>query len=184
MRSANKHFLNEALQWAFVGLSLFLGIYFFDDIKAFVLEDVGQTPGPTESRAKVESKPRLGFSGQVRLKADPRGHFIFEGKVDGRPVTFVADTGASTIALTYEDARRVGLFPQNLDFSVRVSTANGMARVAPVVLSSVRVGSIKLRDVPAVVAEEGAQKINLLGMSFLGRLESFNMSGNELVLIE
>ena len=77
----------------------------------------------------------------MRLKADRRGHFVFTGKVDGRPVTFMADTGASIVALTYEDARRAGLSPGRLDFNARVSTANGIAKVAPVVVSRVRVAA-------------------------------------------
>ena len=116
--------------------------------------------------------------------ADRRGHFACTGDVDGRPVTFMADTGASIIARTYEDARRAGLSPASLDFSARVSTANGIAKVAPVVLSRVRVGTMTLRDVRAAVAEKGALDVNLLGMSFLGRLASFNLRGDELILLQ
>jgi aspartyl protease family protein len=94
----------------------------------------------------------------------------------------MADTGASMVALTYEDAKRVGLSPHSLDFSARVETANGIAHVAPVTLGRVRVGDITIRNVPAAVAEKGALATNLLGMSFLGRLESFHIQGDELVL--
>lgn len=184
MRSANKHLLQEAAQWTLVGATLFLGVYFFDDLKN-LLDSTGRELRLTFAAApspQAENEP--GFSGEVRLKADRRGHFVFTGKVDGRPVTFMADTGASIVALTYEDARRAGLSPGRLDFNARVSTANGIAKVAPVVLSRVRVGSITVRNVQAAVAEEGALDVNLLGMSFLGRLESFNMRGNELILIQ
>ncbi|BAQ17959.1 retropepsin-like aspartic protease family protein [Methyloceanibacter caenitepidi] len=182
MRSANKNLLQEAAQWLLAGAALFLGIYFFDDIKTLVVTSDDEMPSMFASRSDPGETADRGFSGVVRLKADRRGHFVFPGKVDGRTVTFMADTGASIVALTYEDARRAGLSPANLDFSARVSTANGVARVAPVTLSRVRVGSITLRNVPAAVAEKGALDVNLLGMSFLGRLESFNLSGDELVL--
>lgn len=182
MRSANKHLLQEAAQWILVGAGLFFGIYFFEDIKALVVPADGEMPSLLASKSEPEKNTDPGFSGVVRLKADRRGHFVFTGKVDGRPVTFMADTGASIVALTYEDARRAGLSPSSLDFNARVSTANGIARVAPVTLSRVRVGSITLRDVRAAVAEKGALEVNLLGMSFLGRLDSFNLSGGELVL--
>ncbi|MDJ0512166.1 MAG: TIGR02281 family clan AA aspartic protease [Methyloceanibacter sp.] len=182
MRSANKHLLQEAAQWTLVGAALFAGVFFFEDIRAFVLSTGDKAPRALTAQSKTGEKDKPGFSGVVRLKADRRGHFIFTGKVDGRPVTFMADTGASMIALTYEDARRAGLSPHSLDFSARVSTANGIAKVAPVILSRVRVGSITLRNVRAAVAEKGALDINLLGMSFLGRLDSFNMRGDELVL--
>lgn len=188
MRSANKHLLQEAAQWTLVGAAVFAGIFFFDDIRALVLPAGDKAPVARKAQSENTAQPETeetdkpGFSGEVRLKADRRGHFIFTGKVDGRPMTFMADTGASMVALTYEDARRAGLSPQSLDFSARVSTANGIARVAPVVLSRVRVGSITLRNVQAAVAEKGALHINLLGMSFLGRLDSFNLRGDELVL--
>ncbi|MEM8573170.1 MAG: TIGR02281 family clan AA aspartic protease [Pseudomonadota bacterium] len=182
MRSANKHLLQEAAQWTLVGAALFVGVFYFEEIGALVQSAGDKAPLAITAQPEPKEKDKQSFSGEVRLKADRRGHFIFTGKVDGRPVTFMADTGASIIALTYEDARRAGLSPQSLDFSARVSTANGIAKVAPVTLSRVRVGSITLRNVRAAVAEKGALDVNLLGMSFLGRLESFNMRSDELVL--
>ena len=137
MRSANKHLLQETAQWALVGAALFAGIYFFDDIKNLAVPANGEKPFALSTQAKPETKSEAktepGFSGEVRLKADRRGHFVFTGKVDGRPLTFMADTGASIVALTYEDAKRAGLSPRNLNFNARVSTANGIAKVAPVV---------------------------------------------------
>lgn len=184
MRSANRHLLQEAAQWILVGAALFVCVYFFNDIKSFIVPSEGETPLIFASQSRPEPTAKPGFSGEVRLKADRRGHFVFTGDVDGRPLTFMADTGASIIALTYEDARRAGLSPATLDFSARVATANGTARVAPVVLSRVRVGSITLHNVQAAIAEKGALDVNLLGMSFLGRLDSFNLRGDELILIQ
>lgn len=169
--------------WGAAALAVFAVIYFFDDLKAAIEPHAGRLPSIAEVTGREEN-PSTGFSGEVRLKADGRGHFIFEGAVDDRSVTFMADTGASMVALTYEDARRVGLSPHSLDFTARVSTANGIAHVAPVMLDRVRVGDITIRNVPAAVAEEGALATNLLGMSFLRRLESFQIQGNELVLIQ
>jgi aspartyl protease family protein len=107
---------------------------------------------------------------------------VFDADVNGRKATFMADTGATLVVLTYEDAARVGLSPHSLDFSGLAQTANGVARVAPVTLDRMRVEDITVRDIPAVVAEKGALTTNLLGMSFLGRLKSFQMQGSELVL--
>ncbi|MGI8724969.1 MAG: retropepsin-like aspartic protease family protein [Methyloceanibacter sp.] len=104
--------------------------------------------------------------------------------INERPVTLMADTGATVVVLTYEDAAKVGLSPQSLDFSARVQTANGISRVAPVTLERLRVGDITLRDVPAAVAERGALATNLLGMSFLARLTRFELSGRELILVQ
>jgi aspartyl protease family protein len=88
------------------------------------------------------------------------------------------------VFLTYEDAERLGLSPQRLDFYGAVETANGVTRVAPVRLDRVRVDDITVRDVPAAIAEKGALATNLLGMSFLGRLKSFQMQGRELILVQ
>lgn len=172
MRSTTKHMLREALLWGAAALAVFAIVYFFDDLRAAIAPHTERVPSFADITGPDEAKS-TGFSGEVRLKGDRRGHFVFEGAVNDRPLTFMADTGASIVALTYEDAKRVGLSPHSLDFSARVSTANGIARVAPVMLDRVRVGDITIRDVPAAVAEEGALGTNLLGMTFLGRLTVF-----------
>ena len=182
MSSAAKHMLHEALLWGAVAVTGFAFYYFFDDIKATL------GPGTENARplaASEESQPQSpGFAREVRLKADPRGHFIFEAIINDRPASFMADTGATLVVLTYEDAARLGLSPHSLDFTGLAQTANGTARVAPVTLDRVRVDDITVRDVPAVVAEKGALATNLLGMSFLSRLKSFQMQGSELILVQ
>lgn len=186
MSSAAKHALHEALLWGAVALAGFALFYFFDDLRTAFGPGAGNLPSIAELRPERPAEDRAsaaGFSRDVRLKADPRGHFIFEAAINERPLTFMADTGATLVVLTYEDAARLGLSPQSLDFSARVETANGFSHVAPVTLDRVRVEDITIRDVPAVVAERGALATNLLGMSFLGRLKSFQMQGSELVLV-
>jgi aspartyl protease family protein len=182
MSSATKHVLREALLWGAVaagGLALF---YFFDDIRSAL--DPAQTIRPSiAARQEGATKPGS-FAGEVRLKADPRGHFVFDAAINDRPATFMADTGATLVVLTYEDAARVGLSPHSLDFSGLAQTANGVSRVAPVMLDRVRVDDITVRDVPAAVAEKGALSTNLLGMSFLSRLKSFQLRGSELILVQ
>ena len=138
---------------------------------------------PIVARQESATKPPS-FAREVRLKADPRGHFIFDAAINDRPASFMADTGATLVVLTYEDAARVGLSPHSLDFSGYAQTANGVSRVAPVMLDRVRIDDIVVRNVPAAVAEKGALDTNLLGMSFLGRLKSFQMQGRELVLVQ
>jgi aspartyl protease family protein len=171
--------LHEAMLWGAAALAVLAAIYFFDDIRTAFGPQAEELPSIAEI---TEKKRTPGFSGEARLKADRSGHFVFEGSVNDRSVTFMADTGATMVALTYESAKRVGLSPHTLDFSARVSTANGVARVAPVVLDRVRVKDITLRNVPAAVAQKGALATNLLGMSFLSRLGSFQIQNGELVL--
>ena len=183
MSSAAKHVLREAFVWGAVALAGFALFYFFDDLKHAFGPGAGSAPSIAE-RAEGNGANSAGFGGEVRLKADQRGHFVFGAAINDRPATFMADTGATLVVLTYEDAARLGLSPQGLDFSGRVETANGVSRVAPITLDRVRVEDITVRDVPAVVAEKGALATNLLGMSFLGRLKSFQMQGSELILVQ
>lgn len=120
--------------------------------------------------------------GREEIERHRNGHYFAEATIDGRDIDVLVDTGASSIALTYEDAERLGLSPARLDYNIRTQTANGEARAARVVLSRVAVGSVMLRDVNATVAEKGRLGITLLGMSFLGRLSSFSVEGDRLVL--
>jgi len=180
MSSAGKHVLHEALVWGAVALLGATLLYYFDDIRT-ALGPGADRAHPVAARHEIKSPA---FGGEVRLKADARGHFVLEAAVNDRPATFMADTGATLVVLTYEDAARLGLSPHSLDFSGLAETANGVSRVAPVTLDRVRVEDITVRDVPAVVAERGALATNLLGMSFLARLKSFQMQGSELILVQ
>jgi aspartyl protease family protein len=182
MSSASKHVLHEAALWGAVALTGFGLFYFFDDIRAALGPGAETAPSPG---ARHESAPQSqSFAREVRLRADPQGHFILDAAINDRPASFMADTGATLVVLTYEDAARLGLSPHSLDFSGLAQTANGVSRVAPVMLDRVRVDDILVRDVPAAVAEKGALDTNLLGMSFLSRLKSFQMQGHELVLVQ
>jgi aspartyl protease family protein len=175
MSSASKHVLHEAALWGAAALAGFGLFYFFDDIRA-ALAPAADTAAAIVSRQESATEPPS-FAREVRLKADPRGHFILDAAINDRPASFMADTGATIVVLTYEDAARLGLSPQSLDFSGFAQTANGVSRVAPVMLDLVR-------DVAAAVAEKGALDTSLLGMSFLSRLKSFQMQGHELVLVQ
>jgi len=123
-----------------------------------------------------------GNSRSVVISRDGRGHFQVEGRVDGRQLDFMVDTGASVIALTESDAARLGIHPSHTEFSAQVRTANGTVRAAPVNLDMVEVGDIVVRDVPAVVLPDEALSGNLLGLSFLSRLRRFEYAEGKLVL--
>jgi aspartyl protease family protein len=172
--------LQEALLWGAAAVLAFGLYYFFDDIRASFGPGADTAPSHPPAQ-QSESKP-AGFAREVRLKADPRGHFILDASVNDRQATFMADTGATLVVLTYDDAARLGLSPHSLDYTGLAQTANGVSRVAPVLLDRVRVDDITVRNVQAAVAEKGALDTNLLGMSFLGRLKSFQVQGRELIL--
>lgn len=130
----------------------------------------------------VSAPPEANYGGNVRIAADRGGHYRTEIRVNGRPVNALVDTGASLVVLRYEDARSLGLVYGSDRFDVPVQTANGTGHVRRVKLSSVRLGTIQLDDVEALVAEEGMLGTNLLGMSFLKRLSRYEVRNNTLIL--
>lgn len=109
-------------------------------------------------------------AGVVTLTADSRGHFVTTGAVNGIPVRFMVDTGASLVALSRSEAKRLGV---NYLAGTRslTHTANGLLPVYRVKLDSVRVGDITVTNVDAVVLDGDALPVALLGMSFLNRME-------------
>lgn len=106
----------------------------------------------------------------VSLNADGRGHFATSGTINGRSIHFLVDTGASSIAISTQEADRLGVDYRNGQRG-RVSTANGTAAAYRVLFNNVRVGGISLNMVPGLVVEGGGLPIALLGMSFLNQLD-------------
>ena len=133
---------------------------------------------------KSELAPRAAETGPavntLVYPANEQGHIILDAAVDGASVRFLVDTGASLVTLTPADAEAAGVTPRELVFNHRVSTANGSARMAPVTLREVRIGQLSIHDVPASVLEN--LNISLLGMSFLSRLQSYEMRDGKLTI--
>jgi aspartyl protease family protein len=113
-------------------------------------------------------------------RAGPNGHFVLAAEVNGAPVRFLVDTGASLVFLTPDDARAAGLAPRDLDYTARVATGNGAVRAAPVILREVRIDDLSLADVRAAVLDNLGQSV--LGMSFLGRLKGFEIREGSLTI--
>ncbi|MCL4766277.1 MAG: TIGR02281 family clan AA aspartic protease [Hyphomicrobiaceae bacterium] len=177
--------LSEAARWLLVSAMMLGSIVWFDELKAGAsyalglrLDTLPVQPAPIETAADRTSP------GTVELSAGARGHFTAAAFVNGRPIQVLVDTGASMVALSYEDAERAGVFVRPGDFTGRVRTANGIARVAPVVLDSVSIGDITLYDIDAAVSEPGQLGTTLLGMTFIGRLSRAEMRGGVLILQE
>jgi len=118
----------------------------------------------------------------TELKADTRGHFIVQAEINGRDIWVMVDTGATAVALSYEDAREAGLKPGSLDFNIPINTANGVGMAARVKLDRVEIDGVRVYDVDGVVLPEGALHGSLLGMSFLSRLRSFKVEDSVLYL--
>jgi aspartyl protease family protein len=141
-------------------------------------------PAKINDPAFDEVKEDAGPSGSVSIAAGAYGHFQTQADIDGRSIDVMVDTGASLVALTYEDAASVGLYVKPSDFTGLAQTANGSTRVAPVTISRISIGGITVRNVPAVVSARGASERTLLGMSFLKRLTRVEMRAGMLVLQE
>ena len=139
-----------------------------------------RTATPAEAPSQVST-----FHGGWRvetIQGDRRGHFSAEARIDGSRIGFLVDTGASLVALREEDAERVGIHVKRSDFTGRTNTANGQGIYAPIRIRSLRIGDIEVRDVEAAIIPRGQLSTNLLGMSFLKRLHSFDIGNNRITL--
>ncbi len=162
-----------ALAWAAIFAAVMVGYVYREDVSSVTVRLMDEiVPGRS-----VPSSP-----GEAVAVRRSDGHYGFDARVNGASVRMMFDTGASSIVLRAEDAARVGLNPEKLDFRVSVSTANGRALAAPVTLQAVTVGNITLKSVRALVARPGALQENLLGQSFLSRLSGYSVERNRLVL--
>ncbi len=108
--------------------------------------------------------------GSVVIDRGPDGHFHVSARVDGRHVDFMVDSGASFVALRESEAERLGYHVSPRDYTIRMSTANGEGRAAPIEISMVEVDGIVVRDVKAIIVADRALNMNLLGMTFLSRM--------------
>jgi aspartyl protease family protein len=136
--------------------------------------------------AQVESdtKNNNDVGGFVRIRSDRSGHHVTDVDFNGRRLRAIVDTGATLVALRYEDGRALGLVTPSDRFDISVSTANGEARAKRVQLRSVRIGSIQIENVEAMVLDEGMLGQNLLGMSFLKRLARFEVKKRGVLELE
>lgn len=130
------------------------------------------------------SRPVVLMTGErpeIALRKSSNGHFLTEANVNGTRTRFMIDTGATTIALTWEDAIAAGFDPTKLQFTMPIMTANGSSMAAPIRLDRVEVGPIVRTDLRATVAAEGKLEQSLLGMNFISSLSSFEMRRNEVI---
>jgi len=133
-------------------------------------------PEPATAQASIAG------SRTVVIAPSRGGHFRVNGRIDGRRIDFMVDTGASLIALKPEDAAMLGIHPVERDYVAAVRTANGMIRAAPVELDTVEIEDLELHNVAAMVLPPGVASENLLGLSFLRRLRRFEYADGKLLL--
>ena len=118
----------------------------------------------------------------VHISRGQGGEFALHAAVNGVRAPMVVDTGATSVVLTFETAKAAGLPLEVLDYDVEVETAGGHTRAARLTLDRLAIGNLVVRSVPALVVPRGQMKTNLLGMSFLDRLESWEVRADSLML--
>lgn len=121
------------------------------------------------------------FAGSAEINRGADGHWRAEARMNGRKVNVLVDTGATLVALTPDDAKAAGVNVRSLRFTESVRTASGTARAATITIERIQIGTVRLRDVEAMVIDRGLP-VSLLGMSFLSRLEKFDVRGQTLRL--
>lgn len=165
--------LRHAAVWVAIGAALVLAYSF-----RFEAGEIGD-------RFVGELVPSrgIGVGAAMTFQAEANGHFVVDAEVNGARVQFLVDTGATDVALTLSDARRIGIDTAALNFYRPYRTANGQVYGAPVRLEEVSVGVITLHDVAASVSQsDGQLSQSLLGMTFLSRLSSYEVSQETLTL--
>ena len=118
----------------------------------------------------------------VQIARGQGGEFTLQARINGVSTPMVVDTGATLVVLTQETARAAGLPLELLTYNVDLETAGGHTKAARLTLDRLAIGNLVERSVPALVVPHGQMKTNLLGMSFLDRLERWEVRPDRLVL--
>lgn len=168
----------DTVVWLALGLGLVTLYAYKDDLMPIAARVVGELlPG---SAMTVEQSS--GGLTEVRIRKRLDGHFTANTEINDAKISMIVDTGASTIVLRPEDAKKAGIDVEKLNYRVPVLTANGRTTAARVRLEEVSIGPLDRKGVDALVARPGALTQSLLGMSFLSRLRSYEFSGDFLTL--
>jgi aspartyl protease family protein len=165
--------LEAALFWAVIGFVAVFGYTYRSDLR---------TIGDRVMAELVPGRATIRSAQTVEIVRGRGGDFQVAAQINGTRVAMALDTGASAVVLTHDAAKAAGLPLELLNYSVQVDTANGRARAAAVTLDRLVVGDIVERSVPALIAQPGQLRTSLLGMSFLNRLESWEVRGDRLMM--
>ena len=164
--------IKSILIWLAIMLALAVGYTYRFELREVADRVMAEfVPGHAATRGRT-----------VEIARGQGGNFAVTTQVNGARLSMILDTGASSVVLTHEAAKAAGLPLEVLSYSVTVDTANGRTRAAPVTLQTIGIGGIVERDVAALIAQPGQLRQSLLGMSFLNRLEGWEVRGDRLVL--
>ena len=164
--------ITAALLWVVVGLVLVIGYSYRFEL------------GNVADRVMAELIPGhvISHGRTVEVARTNSGDFDISARVNGVHVAMVLDTGASSVVLTQQDAKAIGLPLEVLNYTVSIDTANGRTRAAQITLDRLAVGGLEERSVEALIVQPGQLRTSLLGMSFLNRLQSWQVSGDRLIM--
>jgi aspartyl protease family protein len=171
------HTLKQLVIWLAIFLVVIAGYtlrYELQDLASKVTG--GLVPGSPIST--IDSNGRS----QITLIRNRSGHFVAQGSIDSKSVSFLVDTGATDIVLANDDAANIGIDTGKLRYNIPVSTANGMTSSARTKIDAIAIGPIQYRNITVMVARKDVLESSLLGMNFINRLRSFEIRGDRMIL--
>ncbi len=163
------------------------GVRYWESSSSRLMSAGGEASEPgalaaTRAKSDAASSYRAGWGEEVRIPAAGDRQYYVTAAVNDAPASFLIDTGASYVALRQSDAERAGIYTAWTDYDHPVRTANGETKAALVTISAIEIDAIRVENVKAFVLPDDQLSVNLLGMSFLSRIESVEARGGELVL--
>ena len=167
--------ITSIILWIIVFSIIIIGYIYKEEIGIFASRVAG---GLAPSHGVVsKEKSSVSFNRSID------GSFKINAYIDNVKIKMIFDTGASLVVLSHDDAIKIGLDINNLDYKIPVETANGITKAAPIILENIRVGNIKRNNIKAFVAKDNLLKTSLLGMSFLETLSGYSVGNDRLVLL-
>lgn len=165
----------------FICLLLGAGALIYGDAEriAYAQKTVAATATDVTAALRTHSRANLRAVDIPRKNA---GEFAVRARINNFQAPMLVDTGATSVVLTYETAKAIGLPLDLLEYNVDLETASGRTRAARLTLDRIAVGTVVERYVPALVVPRGQSKTNLLGMSFLDRLESWEVRADRMTI--
>lgn len=167
----------SSMRYAAIWVGVFAGLFTAYSVRGDVMSTYNWLRGNIHPSVALTTA-----QGEAELARGWDGHYRAEAEVNGVRMRLMVDTGASMVLIPYEKVRDLGINPDNLDFTVPVTTANGKSSVAPITISSITIGPVAVHNVPGAVAHPGRLKVALLGMSFIEKLDESLFKGDKLIL--